>query len=205
MMFQKVAPGVRLIIRTDGNPALERMVLDGEIELAVVTDRSFQPSLAYETFRPERMVFFVPSRHPLARKARPATKDLAGFPLLIGKTEAGLLRRLEEKGLDNVSICSDSPWAVKNAVDAGLGIGLLYRNMVAPDVKRGSMKILRLSDLSLDIESHIVFHRERPYASHALLFLDLLRQWPQTSCSAKNSSLSHISTQATKQLAVSNV
>jgi DNA-binding transcriptional LysR family regulator len=204
--FRKIVPGVQLIVRADTNPTLERMVLDAEIEVAVLTDCSFHSSLAYEPFRSERMVFFVPSGHALARRVKPTSADLSGFPLVLGKLGARLLRRLEEKGMDaNIAIRCDSAWAVKNAVDAGLGVGLLYQDMLATDVRRGATKILRIADLSLEVESHIVFHRERQLSSHALIFLDLVRQWPKTPCSARNSTLGNISTPATKRLSVSSV
>jgi DNA-binding transcriptional LysR family regulator len=203
--FQKIAPGVQLIIRANGNLALEQMVLDSALEIAVVTDCSLHPSLAYEPFRRERMVFFVPSRHPLVKKARLTAGDLSGFPLVIGNTEAGLLRRLEQKGIDNFALACDSASAVKNAVDAGVGVGLLYQDMLAADVKRGGTKILRVTDLSLEIESQIVYHKETKHSSEAAAFLELLRQLPKTACSARSSSPANISAPATKRLSVSNV
>ncbi|MGH7835011.1 MAG: LysR family transcriptional regulator [Candidatus Binatia bacterium] len=206
MMFRKTAPGVQLIIRAASDGALEQMILNSEIELAVLTGRSFHPLLAYEPFKRERMAFFVPPGHPLARRAKLTATDLSGLPLVLGKTGAGLLKRLEENGIDiNIAVSCDSAWAVKNAVDAGLGVGLLYEHMLAPDIKRGATKILRIADLSMEVESRIALHRERRCSSHALVFLDLLRQWPKTACGATSSSLGNISTAVTKRLSVSNV
>jgi DNA-binding transcriptional LysR family regulator len=203
--FQKAAPGVQLVIRANGNLGLEQMVLDSALEMAVLTDCSFHPSLAYEPFRREKMVFFVPYRHPLVKKTRLTAGDLSGFPLVTGKTEAGLLRRLEQKGIDNFAVSCDSVSAVKNAVDAGVGVGLLYQDMLAADVKRGATKILRVADLSLEIESQIVYHKKKGYSSEALVFLDLLRRWPKTTCSGRSSGQGNVPAPATKRLSVSNV
>ncbi len=104
-------------------------------------------------------------------KRTAAQEDLAPDPIL-GK--------LAQKGIKlNVAMCCDSGWGVRAAVKEGIGVGLICREAVAPDDRRGDLKIIKISDLNMEIDSYIAFHRERPLSPPAQSLLAFLRQWQQ--------------------------
>jgi DNA-binding transcriptional LysR family regulator len=182
--FQRTCPGVQIMIRAGSSQAVEKMVLSSEIEMAVVETPSFHPLLSYEHFRQEKLVFFSSTKHPLAKREKVTAADLHAVPLVV-KTRGALanaetnriLKRLKETRITpNIVMCCDSGWGVKAATKAGLGVGLLYRSMLAPDTRRGEFKIIRITDLSMEVSSHIAFHRERPFSPLAERFIGLLRQ-----------------------------
>ena len=185
--FQRVCPGVQIKIRTATSRAIEQMVLNSEIEVAVVTNRSFHPLLNYEHFRQEKLVLFAAAKHPLARKPKLRPIDLGGVPLVIkgGGAEENfgldqIQRKLEKEGMTpNVAMYCDSGWGVRAAVKAGLGLGILYHEMVAPDSRRGDLKIIKIMDLKMEVDSHIVFHREKPLSHPAQRFFEVLQGWQQ--------------------------
>ncbi len=78
--FRRLYPATQVTIRTDSSRAIEQMVLNAEIEVAAVTGRSFHPLLNYENFRREKLVFFAPVKHPLAKKKSPGRLTCPGCP-----------------------------------------------------------------------------------------------------------------------------
>lgn len=189
--FQRVCPGVQITIRTDNSRAVEQMILDSEIEVAVVTNRSFHPLLSYDYFRQEKLVLFAPAKHPLARKQKVKAAELTGVPLVIkgrgGEELSGsdqILKRLESEGIRvNVAMRCDSDWGVKAAVKAGLGLGILYHDLVALDNKRGDLKVVKISDLKMEVDSYVVFRREKPLSPVGQKFLEVLQCWQQKTSS----------------------
>lgn len=188
-VFRETHPQIQLSLRTDISRVIERLVLDSKVEIAVVTNASRFPSLAYEPYRQERVVTFASARHPLAKKERLTLADLAQAPLIIRAGRVGEMSRVEELLLKsgerqgfkpNIVMRCESPVAVKTAVKTGLGLGILYEgDAMGPDVKGGELRILKVPQLKMHVESFIVYHKNRPLSSHAQEFLVLLREWPR--------------------------
>ena len=92
-----------------------------------------------------------------------------------GTTE-GILRQLRDHGFDpGVAIRCDSPRGVKTAVQSKMGLGILYKDIVEPEIRRGDFKVIKLPGLNLEGESFIVFHRDKPLSANAGDFLALMR------------------------------
>jgi DNA-binding transcriptional LysR family regulator len=75
----------------------------------------------------------------------------------------GILRGLEEQGFRlNIVLYCQTPEAVKSTVKAEIGVGILYREIVAPDVKGGDVKIIPAKDPIMKVQTFIIYHKERP-------------------------------------------
>ena len=71
----------------------------------------------------------------------------------------------------------ESAEAVKLAVLKNLGVGVLYRDHLKAEVKRGDLKILSIPDLKpTAIESFIIYNKDQPLSPNAQEFLGLLRK-----------------------------
>lgn len=185
-VFKETHPQVELTLQTDTSHAVERLVLNAEVEIAVITNPSHSPSLIYEPCRQVKLVTFASPQHPLAKQAELTLTELAQAPLVIkkGKPNEGrarrFLRQLEKRGLQlNIVMECESLEAVKAAVRAGMGIGILYGDIVEPDIQRGDLKMLRIRELKMEISSLIIYKKERPLSSYAQDFLTLVRELPR--------------------------
>jgi hypothetical protein len=90
----------------------------------------------------------------------------------------------------NILMRCDSAHAVKVAVMSGLGIGILHRDHVEQELKRGDLKLLRVRGLKkLHFQSFVVYKALPPLFPVARTFLEFLRQSralrPQVSRAAK--------------------
>jgi DNA-binding transcriptional LysR family regulator len=160
---------------------MEQMVRQSEIELAVTTTHSDSPSLIYERCRQEELVFLACPTHRLTKR-QPTMAELAQASLIVfeeGNVEgvASILKKLEQRGLRlNIVMRCESAEAVKNAVKAGAGIGLLYRDAVRSEIDRGELKVIRFPGIEMCTESFIIYHGERALSADAKDFLALLHK-----------------------------
>jgi len=180
--FKKSHPQVELKLRTDNRPNIERLVLMGEVELAVLSNPTSNHHLAVEPYRTESLVAFVANHHPLNRKKRLTWEDLGrlGFvirqPLEGQGATAQFVRRLKDRGVKlKVAMRCESPEAVKVAVSRGMGVGILFKDVIADSLKKGEFRELTLPVKGLDGKSFIVYHKTRPLSPAAQDFIKLLR------------------------------
>ena len=90
-LFEKRHPVVDLTLRTHGKRAIERMIVNGEIDIAVMNSPPQSPELTTEPLRREKLVAFALPSHPLARRGSLAISDLADTRLVIrGERESGM-------------------------------------------------------------------------------------------------------------------
>ena len=153
-----------------------------EVELAVLSNPTSNHHLAIEPYRSEPLVAFVASTHPPAGKHQLTWEDLGrlGFviqqPLEGQGATAQFVRRLEDRGVKlKVVMRCESPEAVKVAVSRRMGVGILFKDVVADSLKKGEFRELRLPVDGLDGKSFIVYHKTRPLSPVAQDFLKLLR------------------------------
>jgi DNA-binding transcriptional LysR family regulator len=183
-LFKKRHPRVDLGLRTGDRRAVERLLLSSEIELAVMAGNPRSDRLIAEPYGRYRLVAIVTKNHPLAKKKKVSTRELAGMPLVIQgglsqkSTAENLLTGGQIEGFrPNIAMRCDSPEAIKIAVREGIGIGILYEDAVKREIKKGKFKILKFSDLRLEGESSIVYRRDKALSTVAVDFLRLLRDW----------------------------
>jgi DNA-binding transcriptional LysR family regulator len=160
------------------------MVLNGEVDIAAVSNPPQSPDLVTEPFRQEKLLAFSSPNHPLAKRGSLAISDLARIPLVIrGESEGDMtateeiLREIQNQGVEiKIAMRCDSYEAVKAAVRHHMGVGLLFEGLVMHDAKRGDFKILKIKGLNLVGQSFIIYHKEKPLSQNARDFLELLRK-----------------------------
>ena len=103
-------------------------------------------------------------------------RELAEYPLVI-KNPSRFESVFASRGYKmNFAIRCETSQAVKTAVRAGLGIGILFQ-AVAIQLAKGSLKLVNVADLrKTGIKSVIAYDERKPLSSIAQEFLTLLRQ-----------------------------
>lgn len=192
-LFKESHPHVELTLKTNASRLIERLLLSSEVEIAVITNPSGFRQLVYEPCRKEKLVAFTSAKNPLIRGGKMSLAELAQIPIVIKKGKAGetsrveqALRRLEAKGVKlNIAMQCDSPHGVKEAVKAGVGLGVLHRDLVNPDIESGELKNIVIPELKIHAESFIVYRQRPALSANAHDLLNLLRQWQQKRHPAK--------------------
>jgi|TARA_B100000315_G_C14426035_1_gene517876 DNA-binding transcriptional LysR family regulator len=95
--FKKDHPQILPFLRSASSWALEQMILDSEIEAALLTRPSGFPDLVYERIREEKVAAFA---LPLASSEIPdrlTSREPCRMPLIIRKPEKNRISRVERE------------------------------------------------------------------------------------------------------------
>jgi len=187
-VLKKNHPFAHITLRIDRSPVIESLVLKSQIEIGVITYPSNSPLLHVEPYRTEKFVAFASAKHPLSQKKKLTLADFARGPLIVREKAVGsntweILAQLERQGYKlNVFLECESAETVKIATMKGLGLGILWRDRLKAEIKRGDVKIVEIPELGkMEAQTFIVYHKERPLSPSAQDFLDLLHQSRQRS------------------------
>jgi hypothetical protein len=129
-----------------------KLILNAKIELAVMASPFLSPLLEMEWFRKERLAAFVANDHPLARRKQIGRDEFAVLPLIIrgrpnqrNRTDEFLCALFAQGVRANIHERLESAKAVMTAVKNGVGVGILYYDVIKSELDRGQFKILRLT------------------------------------------------------------
>jgi DNA-binding transcriptional LysR family regulator len=182
--LKKIYPAAEISLRTNNGTEIERLLLKGQIEIALTTGFPKSPRIVAEHFRREKMILIASRRHPLARTHQVSLRDIQSTPFLIrssGGRDGATARRLkaieEQEGIKlTIGMRFESPNAVKEAVQRNMGIGVVYEDIVRYELRRGELKALRIRGLNLEGQTSIIYLNDRPLSKEAEEFLKLLRR-----------------------------
>ncbi len=194
--FKRMHPDVQVNFRTATRFMMEHLVLNGEVDIAILNYAPHFRSLHIEPYGSEQLVGFVPSNHPLVKKHRLTLKEFELVPLVIrhawigkGTTER-FLRELKSKGLNaNIILRCESPEAVKTAVRSKMGMGILFREAVELEVKSGEFKLVKLPVKNFETRSYIIYRKDTSLSAEHQEFLKLLHGQQRALGKAKQKSI----------------
>lgn len=155
MGFKSRHPGIRLTVVEAGTRRLQRMIVDGELDLGVVTDDAATEGLERRHFLREEMVVCVPRDHPFAGRSEVTAEEVLDEPLVLfqdGYFHREFVDRLaaETGRQPQIAFQSNLIPLTKAIVRQGFGITTFLRRVVEdPDLAAVSFAPAAWLDLSL--------------------------------------------------------
>ena len=176
MAFKQTHPWVECVLETSDSRSLERRIVNSEVEIALITNPSYSPHIALEPYKELEVVAFVPFTSPLAGMTM-TLGELGQTPLVV-RREGNTLRELAKRGYKlNIAVQCEASEAVKAAVQTGMGMGVLYRDTIEWDIKKGELKIINVPDIKkIKVRSFVAYSKGTPLSANAQDFLNILRQ-----------------------------
>ncbi len=182
-MFRRAHPdvSVRLVVH-DTQTICER-VLDGELELGVVGAARAHRGLEYAPFLRDELVVIAPPDHALAGRTSIGLDELARLPLLMQQRGSGVRAVLEEAlraaglRLQDLDVAMELglQQSVKAAVLDGLGITVISRLTVEPEVADGRLVALAVDGHELARAFSVVRAAGKTPTRLTSAFLDFAR------------------------------
>jgi len=178
-LFKESHPGVELIVRTGRSREIVALLLEGEIDLGLITSPTDHPSIALCSLFAEEIVLVVPPDHPLAGAAI-APMRLGSLPLILFPHGAGFRDYLDRffaasQCPPNVKMETDSVEAIKSFVGAGLGASLLPFSAVQQEIADGTLARVTFTGIAPpQRETYAAYRGDRYLCATAKQFLELL-------------------------------
>ncbi|HEX9444694.1 MAG TPA: LysR family transcriptional regulator [Candidatus Binatia bacterium] len=186
--FKQNYPGIEVVLAIHRSDALEKKLIEGEFDVAVLGWEPRAPVLRGTLFGYEEIVVIAPANHPLNKQSSVGLKVLSKEPLII-QQKGNLVRdmveeRFSAKRLPFVPVLEVDVqvggWeTIKTAVASGLGIGFFSKCHVEWDVKAGRVKLLRVPELALKRPIYIALHKDRRESALVRTFANFLKAYKE--------------------------
>jgi DNA-binding transcriptional LysR family regulator len=174
--FKEAHPGVDIAVRTADSRSLEAAVAAFEIEVALITNPIFSPDCLYEPLEEYDPVAFIPYDSDILQESM-TLAELARYPV-IAQRDGSCVKALKAHGFKaKFALECDAPETVISVVRRGWGVGFLFSGRLRRELSRGSLRIIRLPELS-DIKqrSYIAYDGRKPLSPSARAFVEVMRR-----------------------------
>jgi DNA-binding transcriptional LysR family regulator len=176
--FRRAYPGVELVLRLGNSEEMLRALRDHALGFAIVGRAESAPELIARPIVDDRLALFVAAASPLLDGAPVRLADLAGEVVVLREpgsaTREAALRCLAARGVTPAQTLElGSNEAVKRAVAAGLGVGILSALTLEVDCRAGAIAELPCADWECRRRFWLVHRRDQllSRAEHAFLRL----------------------------------
>jgi DNA-binding transcriptional LysR family regulator len=172
--FQVRFPKVKLRLRVSNSMGVVHMVENNDIDIGLVESPVGNKSLAVDVCWSDRLALIVPPDHELAGKESVHISELTRYPFVSREEGSGtrcvVSDYLEDNGMSmtdlDLSLEFGSPEAIKNAVEAGLGISIVSESTLAKE-----LELKTLTSINLDPPLHRPFslvHQRQKFRIRAM-------------------------------------
>jgi DNA-binding transcriptional LysR family regulator len=179
--LHRMYPRVQLSLRIANTALIQEAVLENRLDLGLTEGFVASPALSVETLAADELIAIAAPGHPaLARAPLPAVA-LLSLPFLMREPGSGsrdvVEASLRALGLTVEPIMSlGSTEALKNAVLHGLGIAIVSRLTVEHELSSGRLAELKLTDLTIRRDLHLVSLRGKRRSPAATAFIELVHR-----------------------------
>ncbi len=179
--FRKRFPHVEVAFRPHLDDTLAMELENGKLDLVInMCDAPTNPAHKSIRLHTERISLFGDPTHPLTKRRTVKPVDLAGQTLLLTEAGCGYRAKLDRiLALQNVRPGNitefSSVEAMKQCVCVGMGLALLPAIVVARELRQHRFKALHWAGPSLDIATHILWHKDKWVSPAMAAFLELVK------------------------------
>ncbi|MRG73069.1 LysR family transcriptional regulator [Alphaproteobacteria bacterium HT1-32] len=176
--FVKRFPGITIGLSTGNSDKVLHDLLDYRTDIAVVARLQVDDRLVSIVLREDHLVVFMRSDHPLAGRKGINLTEIAQERLIL-RESGSVTRQIFEEALDRAEIVPhtimemDSREAVREAVSAGLGIGIVSNAEIG---EAAGLAILDIQNADVGMTEYLVCLRERRRLRIVRAFMDLSRE-----------------------------
>ncbi len=179
--FRRRFPHVEVAFRPHPGEMLAYELETGKLDLVItMCDSPSNPAHKSARLHTERIFLFGDASHPLTKRRTVRPSDLAGQTLLLTESGCGYRAKFDRVlALQNIRPGNitefSSVEAMKQCVCSGMGLALLPAIVVTREVRQSRFKALHWAGPSLDIATHVLWHKDKWVSPAMAAFLELVK------------------------------
>ena len=171
--------GVTVSLNVSNRETVLKQLADNLIDLAIMGQPPENLDIDSESFMENPLVVVAPPDHPLCKERDIPVKRLATETFLVRESGSGTRSAMERffaaheikinKGME-----TDTTEAIKQAVQAGMGLGIMSRHTVELELETKRLKILDVQGFPIVRYWHVVNRKNKRLSSVANAFKEFL-------------------------------
>ena len=187
-LFKEQYPEVKLCLNIANAEEVLRMVMSDEVDIGVVEGDTDLSSLKVLPVTSDELVLIVPPQHHVEGNVI-SLQDFLKHPLILREEGSGTRKILETAlarhgySVNQLNVITEMQniYAIKSAVEAGLGGSVVPRLAVRKEAYTGTLKVLTITDMEMPLIFNIVYPNKRSLSTKTKLFIKFLTD-PEGSC-----------------------
>lgn len=177
--FEAKYKNVKINVIIDNTVTIEQMLLNGEIDLALVEGSIKSGELLSKPIIPDSLVLVCHHTHPIANNTYIDIKELSNYSFILREKGSGT-REVFEKHLKNNGVNIDIKWnchgsdSIIEAVLANQGLTVISKRLVESYVKSGELCIINIKDIYMDRYFSMVYHKTKYLPTYLTNFINYI-------------------------------
>jgi aminoethylphosphonate catabolism LysR family transcriptional regulator len=178
VMFNRRYPNLRLSMSIGNSTNLQSDLLDQSCDVAIAANVATDPRLFAIPFRQDQLIAFVDRANPWAKRRRIQLEELAGKRLVL-REPSSTTRQCFDRAISGAGIKIGevleigSREAIREAVAAGLGIGIVARAEFGDDIR---LKALEFEGPLMASTEYVACLSDRKSTPLVKAFLDIVQE-----------------------------
>lgn len=177
--------GITVSLNVSNRETVLKQLNDNLIDLAIMGQPPDHLDIDSQSFMENPLVVVAPPSHPLCSEKKIAVKKMAKEIFLVRESGSGTRGAMERffaahKININKGMETDTTEAIKQAVQAGMGLGIMSKHTVELELETSRLKILDVQDFPIMRYWHVVNRKNKRLSSVANTFRDFLLREAQS-------------------------
>lgn len=178
--FAQRCPGAEVRVVVEQSDRLEKKLLAGELDFALIEGIAHSPLLVSEAYMEDYLSIVCPPRGRWKQGQQVSIEELLQQRFLLREPGSGT-REVFDRVMANAGYSVTPAWeamsttALTNAVINGLGIAVLPHRMILAALEREAVITVTVEGLDFGRNFYIVYHKDKYLTASARKFMELCR------------------------------
>jgi LysR family transcriptional regulator, transcriptional activator of the cysJI operon len=178
--FHQQNPQVEVFTRVDNTNLIEQRLLEDKLDLGLVEGPTVSAYITEEFLSYDDLVFIASPQHPLVKSGKRTAQDLAGLAFIVREAGSGTQtifeQAMREAGVNwKTAGVYNNNQAIKQAVSANLGLGMVSKIAIAEEVQLGKLVPLEIEGIAIKRKFNLVYHQQKIFTRAMQLFRDAIK------------------------------
>ena len=178
--FQSRYPGTRVKAQIAPSKQLEQMILNNELDFALIEGSSHNPSFICEEYMEDHLTVICPANGQFQPGQEISIHEFCQQNFLLREHGSGT-RETFENTIAAAGFSIEPIWeavsttALVNAVISGIGISILPHRMIADAIQQSQVIAVTVKGLEFKRKFNIIYHQKKFLTAAARSFIELCR------------------------------